>query len=349
MKTLKDYKDFINEASEFNWDEYGEKRELIETKLPYLINKIRPLKEFGKRIFNDMDHDIFGGSYVGQLQKKYGLDTNLIYYTFNKINTIGSSIGPNLSGEFKSVKRNIWQKILGKPGLIVTKGTSIIDTLINIIPEFNEELLKKEKDLNIQKMVDEIWDFHPNNPKNKKYIEQQVSFDNAVNKALENGKVATKDDYESNETRYDIEKQTKVLSDIAKAMSPFKDITKNESREEWYDTEEWVDNKGVKRKSKRMTEKYFIDKAKNYRQMMVNLSNMVLKYKEEVIETLTPYMEFLDKKVYNILLERIDSLYIYINGDSSHIKGDKNQHQFSIVEMLDKYISKDSGGFVSRF
>jgi len=349
MKYLNKYDKFLNEETDFNWEDYGEKRQLIEEVLPYLINKIRPLKQFGKRIFSDMAHGDFGGGYQREKQIKYGLDPDLMFYIFNKINTIGSDIGPNLAGEFKSVKRNLWDKILGRPGLIITKGTSIIDNMINLLPEFSEEMLKKEKDLNVQKMVDEIWAVHPNNPKNKQFIEQQVAFDNAVKTALNKEPDTTEKDYESDESREDIEKETKALTDAIDKINPFKNMMKNESREEWYDDYEWVDHKGEIRIGKESNEKFYIAKANKYRQMMINLSKMVSKYRQEVIDTLEPYMDYLDEKVYQKLLEKIDSLYEYINGDTSDIKGIKNQHQFSIVEMLNMYINKDTSNFKGRF
>ena len=349
MKYLNKYNNFLNEEAKFNWDDYGEKRQLVEEKLPYLINRIRPLKQFSKRIFGDMAHSDFGGGYQREKQMKFGLDPDLMYYIFNKINTIGSDIGPNLAGEFKSVKRNLWDKILGKPGLIVTKGTSIIDNMIHLLPEFSEEMLKKEKDLNIQNMVDEIWAVHPNNPKNKELIAQSVSFDNAVKKGLGEKPDVTEKDYESDKTREDIEKETKALTDAVDKINPFKNMMKKESRVEWYDDHEWVDYKGNTKIGKETNEKFYIAKAEKYKKIMINLSKMVMKYKQEVINTLEPYMEYLDEKVYQKLLDKIDELYNQINGDTSDVKGIKNQHQYSIVEMLDLYINKDSSNFKERF
>jgi alkyl sulfatase BDS1-like metallo-beta-lactamase superfamily hydrolase len=149
--------------------------------------------------------------------------------------------------------------------------------------------------------------------------------------------------YQSDEDYDDVDQKTRAISKIAKNLSPFKPMDES-IRQDMYDESEW-EWQGEKRKSYSPNEKFFLQKAKNYKQMMVNLSKMVLEYKKLVVETLAPYMDYIDKKVYESLLYSIDRLYDYINGDSSKIKGEKTRLQYSIVEMLDKYINKDNTNY----
>jgi hypothetical protein len=107
----------------------------------------------------------------------------------------------------------------------------------------------------------------------------------------------------------------------------------NENRKDMYNEYEWEYN-GEKRIGYKQNEKYFLSKAKNYKQMMINLSNMILKYKQEVIDTLSPYDKYIDKKTFDSLLNKIDDLYNYINGDSSHIKGVPNQLTSALSKAL---------------
>ena len=344
MNRFKDFDQF-NEASEFNWKDYGEKRELVETVIPRLVNRIRPLKEFGQRIFHKIAYDEVGGTFNRERQMKFGFNADMMHEIYNQFNTIGSSVGPNLAGEFRMVKKTIWNKIFGTKSLAVTRGTSIIDHLIALLPEFREELKKKESDLQIQDMVDQIWAVHPNNPKNKEWFEEHKVFSDMLKKA--EGR-ENEEEKENTETREDIEKETKQLTDAVKKISPFKKLEEN--RKDMYDEEEWYNDYTKQTVIGRTpNEQYFIQKAKNYKQLAINLSRMVLKYKQEIIDTLAPYMSYIDKKVYDSLLLKIDSLYNYINGDSSKIKGVKTRLQYSIVEMLDKYINKDNTNYKTFF
>lgn len=348
MSRFKDFDQF-NESSEFNWKDYGEKRELVMDVLPKLINRIRPLDEFGKRMFQKIAHNELGGSYMTQLQRKYGYNADMMHEIYNQMNSFKSYVGPNLAGEFKMVKATIWDKIFGTKSMRVVKGSSIIDNLMGLVPEFHGELKKSEEDLVVKKMVDEIWAIHPNNPKNKEDIALSKEFDKAVNKAVgqEVSDEEIDKDYESDETREDVERQTKQLhSAIKKIRSPFGKM--EESRKDWYDEEEW-EWQGETRKSLKPNDNYFKEKAKNYKQMMINLSNMVLKYKQDVIDALASHLDYIDKKAYNNLLASIDKLYNYINGDSSKVKGVKTRLQYSIVEMLDKYINKDNTNYKTFF
>lgn len=300
---IKKFNEFenIDESKQFNWKEYGEKREIIMVVIPKLIEKIKPLKEFGKRIFHQIAYREIGGSYMRELQIKYGFNHNMMHEIYNQINSLDNFVGPNLNGEFKMVKATLWDKIFGTKSMRVVRGTSIVDHLIALLPEFHDELLKKEKDIELDKLVSSLWNLHQNNPKNKKNV--------------------------------------KLKSD--------NEIT-NENRKDMYDEYEWQ-YKDEKRIGTKPNEKYFLNKANNYKQMMINLSNMVLNYKEEVIKSLEPYMNYIDKKTYNSLLKKIDDLYNYINGDSSHIKGEKTRLQYSIVELLDKYINKDNTNYKTFF
>ena len=65
--------------------------------------------------------------------------------------------------------------------------------------------------------------------------------------------------------------------------------------------------------------------------MMLNLSKLILKYKEKIISILNDYLNFIDIENYNKLLSKIDELINYISG--------KNQKEKSIVEMLNDYIN----------
>lgn len=287
---IKRFNDFLNE--DFNWETYGEKRQLVMEVIPELVERIKPLKDFGKRIFGDMAHRNFGGVFLREKQQKFGFNPDLMYDIWNKINEIDGRIGPNLAGEFKMVKATIWDKIFGTKSLRVVRGSSIVDHFIRLIPEFEEELVKRERDIQITNLANAIWKIHPNNPKNKRVDESK--------------------------------------------------------RKEMYDEHEW-EWKGEKRIGHEPNEKYFLYKAQKYRQMMINLSNLVLRYKDEVIQKLEPYKEYIDNKVYNGLLNKIDDLYNYINGDTSDIKGEKTRLQYSIVELLDKYINKDDTNYKKRF
>lgn len=286
MNNVKNYNNFIKE--DFNWNIYGKKRKLVMEVIPDMVDKIKPLKDFGERIFGDMAYREFGGVFMKQKQKKYGFNDVIMYDIFNKINEIGNFIGPNLAGEFKMIKVTIWDKIFGTKSMRVVEGSSIVDHLIKLIPDFKDELVKKESDLQINKLVNSIWEIHPNNPKNKKLEESK--------------------------------------------------------RTEMYDEYEW-EWEGEKRKGIEVNEKFFLYKAEKYKQMMINLSNIILKYKKDFIKKIEPYKEYIDNKIYDGLISKIDELYDYINGDSSNIKGEKTKLQYSIVELLDKYINKDNKNY----
>lgn len=288
MDNIKDFNSFLNENS--NWDDHVIKRRLVNDVIPNLSDMIKPIKDFGKRVSAKMRESVFGGMYLREKQKKHGFNPDIINDVHNNINSLDSYIGPNLAGEFKMVKATIWNKISGTKSLRVVKGESIVDNLIRLIPEIEEELNDREKEIQLNNLVNSIWAIHPNNPKNR-------------------------------------------IDDIVESK-----------RSEMYDEEEYKWNDEI-RKDYVVNDKYFLYKAKKYKQMMINLSKKVLNYKSIVIENLEPYKDKIDKKSYNNLISAIDRLYNSINGDSSKIKGVKTRLQYSIVELLDKYINKDNSNY----
>jgi hypothetical protein len=93
MNNIKNFKQF-NESNEFNWQNYGEKRELVMNVIPKLANRIRPLKEFGERIFHKIAHEQIGGSYMRNKQIKYGLNANMMSEIYNQIDSFKHYVGP---------------------------------------------------------------------------------------------------------------------------------------------------------------------------------------------------------------------------------------------------------------
>jgi hypothetical protein len=265
MENIKYFNEYITEN--FNLDEYGDKRYFVMTVIPKLISKLEPLNKFGERIFYKIVYqDGFGSYVVTNNERKYGFDFNLMYEIYNKLNDIKYFIEPKLSGEFKMIKKTIWQKLFNKPKLYVVEGSSIIDHLIKLIPEFKDELRDIEKDKLITDITSKIWNIHPNNPKNK----------------IDESKI----------------------------------------------------NEGLYNKEQLNYDEYIIHKATSYKKLTINLSNLILKYKQDIINDLNPYMKYIDEKVYKSLLLKIDEFYDYLNG--------VNKKEKSVVELLDIYINKEN-------
>ena len=248
ITTFKIYEDL-------DWDLYTKKRKLINNVIPKLIREIKPISELGKRLFNKIAYQEIGSFYHIKTSKELGFDTNLMYEIFNKINVIKNYIDYNMMGSFGYLKQNLLDKILRRKRMGIIKDKGIINNLINLMPEFYDELKKIEDDKIITNITNAIWSIHPNNPNNK--IEEKLNH----------------------------------------------------------------------HKTKDTDKDYYIQKANNYKQMMINLAKLILKYKNNVISELDNYLDIIDIDAYKKLLISFDELHSFILTD-----------QNSIVNMLNDYL-----------
>jgi hypothetical protein len=159
MKHIKKYNQF-NE--DFNWEEYGDKRAFVET-LEECIKEVGELKDDIKKTYWSGRNKL-SGAYIGEQMIKNGFDRESALSVISKVSFLEGRIGPNMAGEFRS-KQSFFQKLTGGSSLTVGGDTSIIGRLMVLV---DEDVKKELKDQHWKKVASEIWDIHPNNPKNKK-------------------------------------------------------------------------------------------------------------------------------------------------------------------------------------
>lgn len=308
----------MNMKSELEyWKEYTGKQKIPNQVVYPLIEMFREFKPYGKDCFTELCN-IFSGAYNKEIQQKNGLNYDLMYSIWNKINCIGTLTGPCLTGLVKLRKLNLFQKyILRKSCLYTVYSESIINNFICLFPEYKEEILKRENNkfssdfsFNLRKLSESN---EPNNlkPEYKKYL------------------VIEPLDYQNIE----ITDSTKEGIHFRNIEHPISDL----NEDSWF-----IDNF-------KPTEKYFKDQAIIFYHKMVKKSEDVLKMKSTVLMHLKDHTESYDKKVYEVLLNNINILYEFLNGSTEHIKGEKTQLVYSMTELLEKYINKDNSNFKHFF
>lgn len=149
---------------EFDWEEYGDKREFVEI-IRECIKDVSELKDSIEKVAWK-GRNMFSGVYIGSKMQEKGFNRSLANKIWNRVSQLKGRIGPNMAGEFVSVKNDILSRLMGKgkTSLGVSGDTSIIGSLMNLV---DEDVKKELKGDQFKKIANEIWDMHPNNPKNK--------------------------------------------------------------------------------------------------------------------------------------------------------------------------------------
>jgi hypothetical protein len=163
MKHLKLFEAYDREKN-------ADKIELIDEIFPKVISMFKSLKDDATWTRSFMDK-FTRGAWIGQIARSSGQEQlqKAINQASNNIDSLNYIIGPKPFGSFKLNfnKRTLLDRLLGrnKPMGYTPVDESVIGQIIGLVK--NAELSKHLNDAQLHHFADELWDIHPNNPKNK--------------------------------------------------------------------------------------------------------------------------------------------------------------------------------------
>lgn len=174
---------YIKLFEAYDKEKHADKIELIEEVYPQVIGLFKNLKDEASYASHFLWESFTAGAWMSQEARKTGQDhlRQAIHDAANDIKALDYIIGPKPFGSLKLNfnKRSLLDRLLGRNKALgyTPQDDSIIGQIIGLVRD--QELSKHLNDTQLNALAEELWDSHPNNPKNRERQEKYAANDNA--------------------------------------------------------------------------------------------------------------------------------------------------------------------------